>query len=66
VTLARKATALADARSANAETAPVPHIVVVAQNSRFAEPALVNGAAGTVVAPRGRLRLAITMAIEGE
>jgi RNA polymerase sigma-70 factor (ECF subfamily) len=41
-------------------------IVVFGSNSRFAEPALVNGAVGVVVAPRGRLLLALTFTIEGE
>jgi RNA polymerase sigma factor (sigma-70 family) len=41
-------------------------IVVFGRNSRFAEPALVNGSVGVVVAPRGRLQLAITVSVEGE
>ncbi len=41
-------------------------IVVFGRNSRFAELALVNGAVGIVVAPRGRLRLALTVTIEHE
>ncbi|MEV7971135.1 sigma-70 family RNA polymerase sigma factor [Sphaerisporangium sp. NPDC088356] len=40
--------------------------VVFARHSRFAEPALVNGAVGIVVAPRGRLLIALTIAIEGD
>lgn len=35
------------------------------RRARFAEPALVNGAVGAVVAPRGRLLLALTFTIEG-
>jgi RNA polymerase sigma factor (sigma-70 family) len=34
--------------------------------ARFARPALVDGRAGVVVAPRGRLLLAIALTIEGE
>ncbi len=34
--------------------------------ARFAELALVNGAVGIVVAPRGRLLLALAITIEGE
>ncbi|WP_323180904.1 hypothetical protein [Streptomyces sp. NBC_01142] len=40
--------------------------VVFGRRSRFAEPALVNGVVGVVVAPRGRLLLALTFTIEGE
>jgi RNA polymerase sigma-70 factor (ECF subfamily) len=40
--------------------------VVFGRRSQFAEPALVNGAVGVVVAPRGRLLLALTITIEGE
>ncbi|GIH67182.1 sigma-70 family RNA polymerase sigma factor [Microbispora siamensis] len=40
--------------------------VVLGRRARFAEPALVNGAVGAVVAPRGRLLLALALAIEGE
>ncbi|MCI3931248.1 sigma-70 family RNA polymerase sigma factor [Streptomyces sp. AN091965] len=38
--------------------------VVLARNARFAAPALVNGRPGLVVAPHGRLRLALTVTIE--
>jgi hypothetical protein len=41
-------------------------IVVFGWNARFAEAALVNGSVGIVVAPRGRLQLALTVMIEGE
>ncbi|MGP3945016.1 sigma-70 family RNA polymerase sigma factor [Streptomyces sp. 6N106] len=37
-----------------------------APRSRLAEPALVNGAVGIVVAPRGRLLLALTLSVEDE
>ncbi|MFE2445122.1 sigma-70 family RNA polymerase sigma factor [Streptomyces sp. NPDC059426] len=37
-----------------------------APRSRLAEPALINGAVGIVVAPRGRLLLALTLAVEDE
>ncbi|MEV4299836.1 sigma-70 family RNA polymerase sigma factor [Microbispora rosea] len=40
--------------------------VVLGRRARFAEPALVNGAVGVVVAPRGRLLLALALAVEGE
>ena len=39
-------------------------IVVFGRNARFAELALVNGAVGIVVAPQGRLRLALEFTIE--
>ncbi|WP_328613743.1 sigma-70 family RNA polymerase sigma factor [Amycolatopsis sp. NBC_00355] len=39
---------------------------VFGKRAHFAEPALINGAVGVVVAPRGRLRLALVVAIEGE
>ncbi|MFF4481658.1 sigma-70 family RNA polymerase sigma factor [Streptomyces sp. NPDC001520] len=37
-----------------------------APRSRLAEPALINGAVGIVVAPRGRLLLALTLTVEDE
>ena len=40
-------------------------IVVFGRNARFAALALVNGAVGIVVAPRGRLQLALTVTIDG-
>jgi RNA polymerase sigma factor (sigma-70 family) len=40
--------------------------VVFGRRARFAEPALVNGAVGAVVAPRGRLLLVLTFTIERE
>ncbi|GIH51738.1 RNA polymerase sigma-70 factor, ECF subfamily [Microbispora rosea] len=40
--------------------------VVLGRRARFAEPALVNGAVGVVVAPHGRLLLALALAVEGE
>jgi RNA polymerase sigma-70 factor, ECF subfamily len=41
-------------------------IAAFGRNARFAEPALVNGAVGIVVAPHGRLLLALALTIEGE
>jgi coenzyme F420-reducing hydrogenase alpha subunit len=41
-------------------------IAAFGRAARFAEPALVNGAVGIVVAPRGRLLLALAIRIEGE
>jgi hypothetical protein len=41
-------------------------IVVFGRSARFAELALVNGAVGIVVAPSGRLQLALTFTIDGE
>ena len=35
-------------------------------NARFAEPALVDGAVGIVVAPRGRLALVLRFAVVGD
>ncbi|MET8977138.1 sigma-70 family RNA polymerase sigma factor [Streptomyces sp. NPDC004539] len=40
-------------------------ITVLGRRSRFAEVALVDGAVGLVVAPRGRLRLALTFRVAG-
>ncbi|MFC9650773.1 sigma-70 family RNA polymerase sigma factor [Streptomyces sp. NPDC056937] len=40
--------------------------MVLGRRARFAEAALVNGTVGVVVAPRGRLLLALTFTIEGE
>ena len=37
--------------------------LVLGPRARFAEPALVDGAAGVVVAPRGRLLLALTVSV---
>jgi RNA polymerase sigma factor (sigma-70 family) len=39
---------------------------VFGKRARFAEAALVDGAAGVVVAPRGRLVLALAVVVEGE
>ncbi|GLY64931.1 sigma-70 family RNA polymerase sigma factor [Amycolatopsis taiwanensis] len=41
-------------------------IVVFGRNAQFAEPALVNGVVGIVVAPRARLALVLTVTVEGE
>ncbi|MGH3672693.1 MAG: RNA polymerase subunit sigma-70, partial [Pseudonocardiaceae bacterium] len=40
--------------------------VAFGRRSRFAESALVNGRVGVIVAPRGRLVLALTFTIEGD
>jgi RNA polymerase sigma-70 factor (ECF subfamily) len=37
--------------------------LVLGPRARFAEPALVNGVVGVVVAPRGRLLLALTFTV---
>jgi RNA polymerase sigma-70 factor (ECF subfamily) len=39
---------------------------VFGKRARFAEPALVDGAVGVVVAPRGRLALALAVTVSGE
>ena len=41
-------------------------IAAFGSNARFAAVALVNGAVGVVVAPRGQLLLAIAVTIDGE
>jgi RNA polymerase sigma factor (sigma-70 family) len=41
-------------------------VAVFGRNARFAEPALVDGAVGVVVAPNGRLWLALVVTVEGE
>ncbi|ATL31150.1 sigma-70 family RNA polymerase sigma factor [Streptomyces formicae] len=40
--------------------------VLLRRNARFAEPALVDGAVGLVVAPHGRLLLALVIRVEGD
>lgn len=40
--------------------------VLLRRNARFAEPALVDGTVGVVVAPYGRLLLALLVRVEGE
>ncbi|GAB2962010.1 sigma-70 family RNA polymerase sigma factor [Saccharothrix stipae] len=40
--------------------------VVLAANARHAEPAMINGRVGIVVAPRGRLRLALTVTVRDD
>lgn len=39
--------------------------LVLGQRAQFAEPALVNGAVGAVVAPHGRLMLAVAFTVDG-
>jgi RNA polymerase sigma-70 factor (ECF subfamily) len=41
-------------------------IVVFGANARYAEPVLVDGGVGIVVAPQGRLTAVLTFAIEGD
>ena len=41
-------------------------IVVFGRNARFAELALIDGAVGILVAPDGRLQLALAITVEGE
>jgi RNA polymerase sigma-70 factor (ECF subfamily) len=41
-------------------------IAVFGTNARFAVPALVEGDVGIVVAPRGRLRLALVVSVDGD
>jgi RNA polymerase sigma-70 factor (ECF subfamily) len=41
-------------------------IVVFGRNARFAELALVDGAVGLLVAPRGRLLTALTFTVSGD
>ncbi|MBO0851496.1 MAG: RNA polymerase subunit sigma-70, partial [Pseudonocardia sp.] len=41
-------------------------VAVFGRNARFAEPALVDGRVGVVVAPNGRLLLALLVTVEGE
>ncbi|MCT2592481.1 sigma-70 family RNA polymerase sigma factor [Streptomyces sp. N2-109] len=43
--------------------AVVEETLLLSRQARFAEPALVNGALGIIVAPRGRLRLALSLTI---
>ncbi len=52
------------ALEARGPRAVAEEIAVFGRNARFAEPALVDGDAGLVIAPRGRLLLAITFVIE--
>ena len=41
-------------------------ITLFGQASRYAEPALVNGTVGILVAPRGRLHLVLSLTIDAE
>jgi len=41
-------------------------IALLGQGSRYAATALVNGAVGILVAPLGRLRLALAIAVDAE
>ncbi|MFG2138753.1 hypothetical protein [Streptomyces sp. NPDC048650] len=41
-------------------------IVVFGWNAQFAETALINGSPGIVVAPHGRLHLALAFSVEGD
>jgi RNA polymerase sigma-70 factor, ECF subfamily len=41
-------------------------VVVFGRNARYAEPALIDGVVGLLVAPYGRLTLAIVMAVDGD
>lgn len=41
-------------------------VAVFGRNARFAEPALIDGAVGIVVAPHGRVWLAITVTVAGD
>jgi RNA polymerase sigma factor (sigma-70 family) len=60
---ARPPGAPAEVRGAHAVAAET---VVLTANARHAEPALVDGRVGIVVAPRGRLRFAITVTVRGD
>ncbi|GHH73159.1 DNA-directed RNA polymerase sigma-70 factor [Streptosporangium violaceochromogenes] len=55
--------ALTEARGARAVA---EETLVFGRRARFAAVALVNGVVGVVVAPRGRLLLALTVMVEGE
>ncbi|MDP9841956.1 hypothetical protein J2853_001167 [Streptosporangium lutulentum] len=44
--------------------AVVEETLLLSQRARFAEPALVNGTVGVVVAPYGRLLLVLVLTIE--
>ena len=55
--------AAAEVRGAHAVAAET---VVLTSNARHAEPALVDGRVGIVVAPRGRLRLVLTVTVKGD
>lgn len=57
---------LGAATEARGARAVAEETVVFGRRSRFAEPALVNGTVGVVVAPHGRLLLALTVTIENE
>ncbi len=62
----RAALPLGAATEVRGAPAVTEETVVFARRSQFAEPALVNGAVGVVVAPRGRLLLALTITIEND
>jgi RNA polymerase sigma-70 factor (ECF subfamily) len=62
----RSALALGRETEVRGARAVAEEIVVFGRNARFAALALIDGAVGLVVAPRGRLLLAVTFTIEGE
>jgi hypothetical protein len=62
----RSAVAMDRATEVRGARAGAEEIVVFGRNARFAALALIDGAVGLVVAPRGRLRLVVSFAIEGE
>jgi RNA polymerase sigma factor (sigma-70 family) len=41
-------------------------IVIIGRHVRFADPALIDGAVGVLVAPQGRLQLVLAITIEGD
>jgi RNA polymerase sigma factor (sigma-70 family) len=62
----RAAVPLGSALEARGAAAVAKQALTGTRRARFAQPALVNGAVGVVVAPRGRLQLAITFKIRGD
>ena len=63
VTVRRPVTCSVPSRLCRPADAVARQTLVLGPRARFAEPALVNGAVGVVVAPRGRLVLALTVTV---
>jgi RNA polymerase sigma factor (sigma-70 family) len=54
------------AREVRGARTAAEEIAVFGANARFAAPALIDGDVGIVVAPRGRLRLALVVSVDGD
>jgi len=62
----RSAVPIGSALEAHGAAAVAKQALTASRGARFAQPVLVNGTVGVIVAPRGRLRLVVTFKITGE